>query len=72
MINTSLIVGVGLLAYLQSGFAPIQRFAQMMIALMAAALAGDLILLPALLLSRMGKSLQKRGTTTGSDQAESE
>ncbi len=72
MINTSLIVGVGLLAYSQSGFAPIQRFAQMMIALMAAALVGDLILLPALLLSRLGKSLQQRDTTTGSDQAESE
>jgi predicted RND superfamily exporter protein len=59
MVQTSLIVGVGLLAYVQSGFAPTQRFAQMMIVLMAAALAGDLILLPALLLSRLGKSLQQ-------------
>jgi predicted RND superfamily exporter protein len=59
MIHTSLIVGIGLLAYVQSGFAPTQRFAQMMIVLMAAALVGDLILLPALLLSRLGKSLQR-------------
>jgi hypothetical protein len=62
MIHTSLIVGVGLLTYLQSGFAPIQRFAQMMIVLLAAALVGDLILLPALLLGRFGKTFQKYHT----------
>jgi predicted RND superfamily exporter protein len=58
MIHTSLIVGVGLLTYTLSGFAPTQRFAQMMIVLLAAALVGDLILLPALLLGRFGKSFQ--------------
>jgi predicted RND superfamily exporter protein len=72
MIHTSLIVGVGLLAYLQSGFAPIQRFAQMMIVLMAAALVGDLILLPALLLSRFGRSFHKHPTTTDADPAKTE
>ena len=62
MIHTSLIVGVGLLTYTQSGFAPTQRFAQMMIVLLAAALVGDLILLPALLLGRFGEAFQPKGT----------
>ncbi|MFC1759569.1 RND family transporter [Planctomycetota bacterium] len=55
MIHTTLIVGLGLAFYCQSEFVPTQRFAMMMIGLLAAALVGDLILLPALLLSRFGK-----------------
>lgn len=65
MIHTSLIVSVGLLAYLQSGFAPTQRFAQMMMVLLAAALLGDLILLPALLLGRFGKVFQTGERSNG-------
>ncbi len=72
MISTSLIVGVGLLPYLQSGFAPTQRFAQMMIVLLAAALVGDLILLPALLLSKLGKPFQKYGAAADSQPGEEE
>lgn len=55
MIHTTLIVGLGLAFYFQSEFVPTQRFAKMMIGLLAAALVGDLVLLPALLLSRFGK-----------------
>ena len=72
MIHTSLIVGIGLLAYTQSGFAPTHRFAQMMIVLLVAALVGDLVLLPALLLGRFGKSFEKRPTPTDASQAETE
>ncbi len=54
MIHTTLIVGLGLAFYCQSEFVPTQRFAMMMIGLLAAALVGDIILLPALLLSRFG------------------
>ena len=54
MIHTTLIVGLGLAFYCQSEFVPTQRFAMMMIGLLAAALVGDLIFLPALLLSRFG------------------
>ncbi len=55
MIHTTLIVGLGLAFYCQSEFVPTQQFAMMMIGLLAAALVGDLVLLPALLLSRFGK-----------------
>lgn len=54
MIHSTLIVGLGLAFYCQSEFVPTQRFAIMMIGLLAAALVGDLILLPAMLLSRYG------------------
>jgi predicted RND superfamily exporter protein len=55
MFHTSLIVGLGLAFFCQSEFVPTQRFAMMMIGLIAAALLGDIILLPALLLSRLGR-----------------
>lgn len=55
MIHTTLIVGLGLAFYCQSEFVPTQQFAMMMIGLLTAALVGDLVLLPALLLSRCGK-----------------
>jgi predicted RND superfamily exporter protein len=50
MIQTTLICGAGLAIFAFSDFVPTARFAWMMVALLAAALIGDLILLPALLL----------------------
>jgi len=55
MIQTSLICGLGLLIFALSDFVPTARFAWMMFGLLFMALLGDLIVLPALLLSPIGK-----------------
>lgn len=55
MIRTTLICGLGLLVYACSPFIPIVRFAWLMFAMLSAALVGDLVVLPALLLSKLGK-----------------
>ena len=54
MIQTSLICGLGLLVFAQAEFLPTQRFAWITASLIATALAADLCLLPALLLSPLG------------------
>lgn len=55
MIQTSVSCGVGLLVFAFSDFVPTSRFAVLMAFLLALALAGDLLLLPALLLSPAGR-----------------
>lgn len=55
MIQTSLICGLGLLVFALSNFVPTSRFAWMMVSLLLMALLGDLIVLPALLLSPLGR-----------------
>lgn len=55
MVETTVICGLGLLVFAASAFVPTQRFAWMMFALLLAALVGDLILLPAILVSPAGK-----------------
>jgi predicted RND superfamily exporter protein len=55
MIQTTLVCGSGLAIFCLSDFVPTARFSWMMVALLAAALVGDLIILPALLLSPIGK-----------------
>ncbi len=55
MIQTSVSCGIGLLVFAFSDFVPTSRFAVLMAFLLALALAGDLLLLPALLLSPAGK-----------------
>ncbi len=55
MVQTSLVCGLGLLVYAFSSFVPTQHFAYMMVGLLMAALIGDLVFLPALLLSPVGK-----------------
>ena len=57
MLQSTLICGFGMLVYTMSSFIPAQRFALMMIALLVTALAGDLLLLPAILLGPFGKWL---------------
>jgi predicted RND superfamily exporter protein len=54
MTQTTIICGLGLLAFAFSGFVPTRRFAWLMLALLMAALAGDLILLPSLLVGPFG------------------
>lgn len=55
MTQTTLIGGLGLAAFALSTFTPTQRFGTLMLFLLAMALVGDLILLPALLAGPLGK-----------------
>lgn len=58
MMQTSLICGLGLLAYALSSFIPVVRFAWVMVAMLSSALLADLLLLPAILLSPLGALFQ--------------
>jgi len=55
MTQTTLVCGVGLLPFAPSEFVPISRFSGLMAASLLAALLGDLLLLPALLASPLGR-----------------
>ena len=55
MTQTTAIGGIGLSIFAFSTFTPTQRFGALMLALLAAALIGDLLFLPALLASSLGK-----------------
>jgi predicted RND superfamily exporter protein len=59
MIQTSLSCGIGLLIFALSDFVPTCRFAWMMATLLGLALAGDLVVMPALLLSPAGKLFER-------------
>ncbi len=56
MIHTTLVCACALLVFSLSSFMPIRRFSWLMAALLLAALVGDLLLLPALLVSPWGRS----------------
>ncbi|MFK8114315.1 MAG: RND family transporter [Rubripirellula sp.] len=60
MIQTTLICGGGFAIFALSEFVPTARFAWMMIVLLGAALVGDLLVLPALLLGPAGKRFEQR------------
>jgi predicted RND superfamily exporter protein len=62
MTQTTLIGGFGLSIFAMSTFTPTQRFGTMMLTLLAAALVGDLVLLPAILASPLGKCFEPKGT----------
>lgn len=55
MLQTSIICGFGMLPFAYSSFGPVSRFSGGMISLLAAALIGDLIVLPAILASPLGR-----------------
>ncbi|QDU92557.1 MMPL family protein [Lignipirellula cremea] len=55
MIQTSVICGVGLLGFTLSEFGPMQRFAWLMFSMLLTALLADLVVLPALLYSPLGR-----------------
>ncbi len=65
MTQTTLIAGLGLSAFAMSTFTPTQRFGTLMLFLLAAALIGDLIVLPAILASPLGKYFSKIPRTRG-------
>lgn len=54
MMQTTLIGGLGLAVFATSTFTPTQQFGYLMISMLGAALIGDLLLLPALLVSPLG------------------
>ena len=55
MTQTTMIAGLGLVVFSMSTFQPVSQFGLLMFVLLAAALLGDLIFLPALLASPVGK-----------------
>jgi predicted RND superfamily exporter protein len=55
LLQSALVCGLGILAFTASPFAPTRRFAWMLSLLVAAALVGDLVVLPALLTTRVGR-----------------
>ncbi len=68
MTQTTLIAGFGLSAFAFSTFTPTQRFGTLMLFLLAAALVGDLIILPAVLASPLGKYFSKVPPASPGDQ----
>ena len=54
LVQTTVICSLGLLVFALSGFMPVRHFAVNMLLLLVAALVGDLIVLPALLISPLG------------------
>lgn len=59
MIHTTLICGPGMLMFALADFVPTARFAWMMLTLLAIALIGDLVVLPALLLGPAGRFFEE-------------
>ncbi|MBN1853820.1 MAG: MMPL family transporter [Pirellulales bacterium] len=54
MLHTTLIAGLALFVFFFSSFQPVSQFGLLMFLLLVAALVGDLLLLPALLATRLG------------------
>ncbi len=55
MLQTTLICGLGLMAYAFSPFVPTARFAVLMFCMLSAAILGDVIQLPAILAGPLGR-----------------
>jgi hypothetical protein len=60
MLQTSVVAGVGLFVFALSTFTPTQRFGTLMLLLLGSAVWGDLLLLPALLVSPLGRFVKPR------------
>ena len=60
MTQTTAIGGLGLSIFAFSTFTPTQRFGTLMLALLAAALVGDLVFLPAMLVSPVGRVFDRQ------------
>ncbi|MCG8583751.1 MAG: MMPL family transporter [Pirellulales bacterium] len=67
VLQTTLICGVGLLVFVLSPFLPIQRFAFFMAVLLATALLSDLLVLPSLLTTRLGRFFEPRAKFASPD-----
>jgi len=71
MTQTSLVAGLGLAVFAFSAFTPTQRFGSLMLILLAAALVGDLIYYPALLVSPLGANFSRRRRSTPRPESDS-
>ncbi len=60
MLQTTLVCGTGLAIFALSDFVPTARFAWMMVALLTFAIIGDLLILPAILLSPLGVAFERK------------
>ena len=69
MIDTTLICGFGVAAFMFSDFMPTVRFSRLLFILLMAALIGDLFLLPAILAGPLGKLFRQRATKGEDDTA---
>jgi hypothetical protein len=69
MLHSTLICGLGLLVFAFSSFVPTSRFAWLMAAMLAIALLGDLLLLPALLAGPLGRFFQRGAGTRASSRS---
>ena len=70
MTQTTLIGGLGLFAFALSTFTPTQRFGTLMLFLLMAALVGDLIFLPAILASPLGRFFGKELENAGENSSD--
>ncbi|NQW46286.1 MAG: MMPL family transporter [Planctomycetes bacterium] len=61
--ESTLVCALGILVFSLSSFAPTSRFSWMLALLMMAALAGDLVLLPAMLVGPLGRCFKRRRTS---------
>lgn len=59
MVHTTLVCGLSLLVYAPSDFVPTRQFSFLMFGLLGIALIGDMFLLPALMVSRVGHALSR-------------
>lgn len=69
MMQTTLIGGLGLAVFAVSTFTPTQQFGSLMITILAVALVGDLVMLPALLCGPLGKFFAPKAPATPEDAA---
>ena len=56
MLQTTIVFGVGLSLYVFGGFLPTIRFGLLLSGMLLFAIVGDLVLIPALLATRLGRS----------------
>jgi len=66
MLHSTLVCLAGTTVFAGANFLPTQRFALLMLPLLLLALFGDLVLLPALLLSPLGRLFERRSQPIGS------
>lgn len=67
MTQTTIIAGLGLSIFALSTFTPTQRFGTLMLTLLSAALIGDLLFLPAILASPLGRLFMPKDITSEGD-----
>jgi len=70
--ESSVVCAFGILMFAWSSFAPTSRFAWLLAILIAAALVGDLVLLPALLVGRSGRFFRALAPVDGGDASEAD